>query len=361
MDQSAILRHLAALVACDTQNPPRHITGDSPIMGYCRDAVGSGFEVEVHDHGDGHVSFYAVRGRPHVLFNVHLDTVPCGTGWTGDPLNLEVHDGRATGRGACDIKGAAACLLALAESRPDAMALLFTTDEEGAQGVCVEEFCELGWAGQYSQVVVAEPTNCEAILGHRGFMSVAGRFEGVPGHSSEVRALRDNAIHHAALWAQAALELAAGRNESSLHSATCFNIGRIEGGTANNVIAGEAIVRWSARLRPGSSNQDFLEEIKACSPAGIAVDWEADHDGEPLPASGQNDRQARAFAIASGVGIAEDVDFWTEASIFSKYGIPALVLGPGHIAQAHIKDEWVELAQLAQACEFYGRIISNDR
>ena len=172
MNTPAMLEHLSALVACDTQNPPRRIDGDSDIFRYCSDAVGAGFDVRVWDHGDGHVSWYAVRGRPDVLFNVHLDTVPVGEGWTCNPHQLRVADGKAYGRGACDIKGAAAVLLLLAQQGAQDLALLFTSDEEGAGGCCVSNFVAAGEAAAYRQIIVAEPTSCRAVLGHRGFLAV---------------------------------------------------------------------------------------------------------------------------------------------------------------------------------------------
>lgn len=360
MKQNSILPHLSALISCDTQNPPREIDAQSEIIQCCRKAVGDHFAVEVFDHGDGHVSFYARRGTPKVLFNVHLDTVPLGPGWESNPLELKVTSDKAIGRGACDIKGAAACLLAIADTLPDHMAMLFTTDEEGAEGRCVRAFCESGAADGFEQVVVAEPTSCQAVLGHRGFLSVETGFHGKPGHSSEARALQDNAIHQMARWASAALDLAEREKPSAEEAGTCLNLGFALGGTANNVIAGEAQVRWSARLLPGSSNNAFLEEVKACAAEGAQVDWQVVHDGKPLPAGGQSDTAARAFCQAHNIDIAASVDFWTEASIFSQFGLPALVLGPGHIAQAHIANEWVELAQLELACELYQRIIAND-
>ena len=85
MSESRLLTHLGALVACDTQNPPRAIDGDSPIFAYCSEVAGRSFETRVWDHGDGHVTWYAVRGNPRLLFNVHLDTVPAGEGWSSDP------------------------------------------------------------------------------------------------------------------------------------------------------------------------------------------------------------------------------------------------------------------------------------
>jgi acetylornithine deacetylase len=355
-----LLDHLRALVACDTQNPPRAIDGDSPIFAYCREKVGGGFNIEVQDHGEGHVSWFAVRGRPRLLFNVHLDTVPVGEGWSMDPHDLTIADGRAVGRGACDIKGAAAALLTVAEQAPANLALLFTSDEEGAGGCCVDRFLAAGGAERFAQVVVAEPTDCEAVLGHRGFLSVKTRFHGRPGHSSEARALEENANHQMARWATRALDVAAARKQSPQDPGTCLNLGLVSGGTKSNVIAGGALVHWSARLRPGESNDDFLQEIRACADPGAAVDWDVPFQGEPLPAAGRDDLAARAFAERQGLLLGRDVDFWTEASLFSAAGLPALVLGPGHIAQAHAVDEWVALEQLDRALRIYGDMVKRD-
>ena len=360
MALSRILEHLQALVACDTQNPPRLIDGDSAIFQYCEKTVGNGFRTRTRDHGDGHVSWYAVRGNPKVLFNVHLDTVPVGDGWNSNPHELQVTNGRAIGRGSCDIKGAAAVLMALAQQGADNLALLFTSDEEGAGSCCVNKFLEESDTHIFDQVIVAEPTSCEAVLGHRGFLSVKTVFHGVPGHSSEARALQDNANHQMALWAAGALQVAREKKHSELDPGTCMNIGIIEGGNKSSVIAGSAFVHWSARLRPGESNEDFIREIQACAPAESDVDWEVPFAGEPLPAAGQDDNASRAFCTKIGLEPGPAVDFWTEASLFSAAGLPAIVLGPGDIAQAHSANEWVSTSQLEQAYRIYGQVVKND-
>ncbi|MEJ2384584.1 MAG: acetylornithine deacetylase [Xanthomonadales bacterium] len=360
MSEAAILGHLERLVACDTQNPPRRIDGDAAIFAHCARAVGPEFDLQTWDHGDGHVSWFAVRGNPGVLFNVHLDTVPAGDGWSGDPHHLRVSDGRAYGRGACDIKGAAAVLLHLAEQGAENLALLFTTDEEGAGGCCVERFLAAGHGARFRQVVVAEPTGARAVLGHRGFLSVKAWFHGEPGHSSEARALADNANHRMARWAARALEVAGRRKQSAQDPGACFNIGLVDGGTKSNVIAGEAFVHWSARLQPGQSTDGLLADVQACADEGDGVRWEVPFRGEPLPADGRDDTGARAFCAANDLPPAAAVDFWTEASLFSAAGLPAVVLGPGDIAQAHAVDEWVALKQLGAARAVYEKVIRND-
>ena len=351
MTQARLLEHLAALVACDTQNPPREIAADSAIFEYVQGALPDDFEIDVTDHGAGHVTLFARRGRPSMLFNCHLDTVPAGEGWTVPPLALTVSDGKAYGRGACDIKGAAAALLTVAEHGDAPLALLLTSDEEGAGGCCVREFLESGAAAGFRQAVVCEPTANRAVLSHRGFLSVLGEFTGTAGHSSAFRALEDNAVHAAARWIAAAADYA--RAEADAGRATCFNVGTVSGGIKSNVIADRCNLHYSARLAPGQDNDAFLAAVSGLAGADSRATWRVPFSGPPLPAGGRDAEAARRFARRHGLAVTESVDFWTEAALFSAAGIDAVVLGPGHIEQAHTVDEWVALDELDTALAQY--------
>jgi len=355
MNIERILEHLSPLIACDSQNPPRAITPAAPMFDYIRSILPKSFRVEVSDHGNGHVTLFARRGQPELLFNCHLDTVPVGDGWRVPPLQLTVRDGRAWGRGTCDIKGAAAALLAVAEHTQAPLALLFTSDEEGAGGCCVREFLATDAAADFRQAVVCEPTANRAVLSHRGFLSVLGHFTGEAGHSSAYRALEDNAVHAAGRWIAAAVAHCAREAESGRH--TCFNVGRIGGGIKSNVIANGCDLHYSARLAPGQDNQALLDALSGLAGADQRAAWKVPFSGPPLPAGGRSGDAAGAFAERLGVEITESVDFWTEASLFSAAGMDAIVLGPGHIEQAHTVDEWVALDQLETAAAQYRRIV----
>ncbi|HEY9143419.1 MAG TPA: M20/M25/M40 family metallo-hydrolase, partial [Arenimonas sp.] len=119
-----VLKHLEALVGFDTRNPPRAI-GTGGIFDYLRAQL-PGFDVRVTDHGAGAVSMLAVRGSPKRVFNVHLDTVPSSPDWSADPHTLRVTSDKAIGLGACDIKGAAAGLVAAANATKGDAAFLFS-------------------------------------------------------------------------------------------------------------------------------------------------------------------------------------------------------------------------------------------
>jgi acetylornithine deacetylase len=235
------------------------------------------------------------------------------------------------------------------------MALLFTSDEEGAGGCCVREFLTTGAAAGFGRAVVCEPTGNRAVLSHRGFLSVLGHFTGTAGHSSDFRALEDSAVHAAARWIAAAVGYCAREAEAGRH--TCFNVGRIAGGIKSNVIADGCDLHYSARLAPGQDNQALLDAISALADADQRAEWNVPFSGPPLPSGGRDSGAARQFAEEHGLEITEQVDFWTEASLFSAAGMDAIVLGPGHIGQAHTVDEWVALDQLETAAAQYRGIV----
>ncbi len=266
------------------------------------------------------------------------------------------HENRIYGRGASDIKGAAACLLTVAQTTTEPMAFLFTTDEEGGEGCCISRFIEQGECEPFEQVIVAEPTMCKAEPVHRGYLSVKGQFKGNSGHSSERRSLADNAIHRMTRWSAAAINEAKRMDEEGLRS--CFNIGTIGGGLMSSVIAGQANLHWSARLLPGQSNEDFLAKMLKLDAAEYA-EWVVPFSGPPLPTEDIETEKAHSFASINGLDIGIGLDFWTESSLFSAAGVPALVFGPGDIAQAHTVDEWVSLEQLEQALGVYTKMISD--
>ena len=356
----ATLRHLEALVSFDSRNPPRAI-GTGGIFDYIRAQL-PGFRVEVTDHGDGAVSLFAVRGTPRRVFNVHLDTVPDSPHWSADPHRLRVRGRRAIGLGACDIKGAAAALIAAAQVTTGDAAFLFTSDEEANDPRCIAAF--LARDHGFTEAIVAEPTRCEAVLAHRGISAVRMQFRGAAGHASGANALEASALHQAMRWGAQALAFVESQGHQRFGGLTGlrFNVGRVEGGIKANVIAPEAEVRFGFRPLP-SQDIDVLHTLFGGFATSGSVDrYEETFRGPPLPAGNvaeAEDRrlEARDLADALGLPIGNAVDFWTEASLFSAAGLTAIVYGPGDIAQAHTADEWVALEQLQRYTESVPRIL----
>ena len=356
------LTHLRALVGFDTRNPPRAID-EGGIFDYLRTQL-RGFECTTTDHGAGAVSLHAVRGKPKLLFNVHLDTVPDSPHWSASPFELRVEGERAVGLGACDIKGAAAALLTAASKGNGDAAFLFTSDEEANDARCLASFLARQ-RSDYDAVIVAEPTRCEAVLAHRGISSVLMRFSGRAGHASSGNASTDSAVHQAMRWGTRALDYVETQAHARFGGLTGlrFNIGRVEGGIKANVIAPAAELRFGFRPLPSMDTDALLERFRMFADP-IAAEFTETFRGPSLPAGDVADAESRRLAArdradALGLPIGNAVDFWTEASLFSQAGYDAFVFGPGDIAQAHTADEWVALSQLQRYSETLTRLIAD--
>ena len=345
----ASLAHLEKLVSFDTRNPPRAIAARGGLFDYLREQL-RGFKVEVTDHGAGAISLHAVRGAPKVLFNVHLDTVPDSPHWSADPHVMRRLEDRVVGLGVCDIKGAAAAFLAAAARTQGDAAFLFSTDEEANDPRCIDAF--VAQDHPYEAVLVAEPTRCRAVLAHRGISSVSMQFAGRAGHASAALDPSASALHQAVRWSGRALDhvQSLAQHEFGGLSGLRFNIGRIEGGIKANVIAPEAHLRFGFRPLPSMDTDALLATFAGfAQPAAVAFDetfrGPSLPSGEPAQAEMRR-LAAEQLALSLGLPIADAVDFWTEASLFSAAGYTAMVYGPGDIAQAHSADEWLALSEL---------------
>jgi acetylornithine deacetylase len=356
----AALQHLEHLIAFDTQNPPREIRAEG-IFSYIQNHL-PGFECTLTDHGAGAVSLLAKRGKPTMLFNVHLDTVPVAPGWSQNPHQLLVVDGKAIGLGACDIKGAAAALLTAANETTGDAAFLFTSDEEANDPRCIAAF--LATTHGFTDVIVAEPTQCQAVLAHRGIAAASVTFSGQSGHASKISNPMQSAVHQALIWGSEALALAEKEAHQRFGGLTGmpFNIGKMDGGIKANMIASSAELRLGFRPLPTQSmrslHQQFAELLPECQ-----KNYQVTFIGPPLPAGDtamaeEKRLRARDFAEGLNLPIGHAVDFWTEASLFSQAGLNAIVFGPGDIAQAHTANEWLELSQLQTITEYYLNILS---
>ena len=357
------IAHLQQLVSFDSQNPPRAITVDSDIFVYLKAQL-PGFEFSMLDAQEGCISLLATRGKPTLLFNFHIDTVPIAPGWDSNPLELIVDEHKATALGACDIKGASACMLsAVAQSNGD-VALLFSSDEEHGSSQAIKQF--LATEHGFTQVIVAEPTLGKAVMAHRGIQSAKAHFKGISGHGSEKRAISDSAVHKSAHWMSAALQWASEQNHvfDTLEGLP-FNIGKIDGGIKGNMIAATCEITFGFRPMPGQDSQQMLKQLSAASFCPLdSQDFtiEASFTGPTLPAANQDFAtaidKAQNLIDACQLQTGNAVNFWTEASLFSQAGLTAIVFGPGDIAQAHTANEWVALSQLAKVEQHYIDILN---
>jgi acetylornithine deacetylase len=192
---------------------------------------------------------------------------------------------------------------------------------------------------------------------HRGIGAIEATATSPGGHSSRV----DTIPSPIALLARAAVALDdMGRRYRDRGPAgflgICLNVAAIDGGLAFNVIPTHATLRMSLRPAPGSDLGALLDEAELAARAAVAptvIGWSVVNANPPFAT-----RELAAFEPLLGARARAPVDlaFWTEAALFSKAGIDAVVFGPGRIEQAHAADEFVTLDELETACDTFFRV-----
>ncbi|AMV39478.1 M20 family metallopeptidase [Planctomyces sp. SH-PL62] len=375
-----LTRLLSDLVSIPSVNPMgRDVTGpeyyEARIGAYLESWFReAGIPVERQTVAPGRVNLIARyespdRGARSLLFDVHQDTVPV-EGMTIPPFEPRVEEGRLYGRGACDVKaGMAAMLLAfrrLWRERPAGSAsvvLACTVDEEYTHlGSDLLAETQKG----IDLAIVAEPTQLDLVPWHKGSVRWKIRTKGVACHSSKPD-LGVNAIYRMARVVDALAGHARVLIESTPHprlGPPTLSVGRIEGGQSVNVVPDFCEIEIDRRILPGETWQGCVEQARAAVAAGAegldGVVFEEPWGRMPAletPLGPWLEPLTRAVEAATGrtpglIG----VPYGTDAGPLGEVGIPAIVFGPGDISQAHTRDEWVELNQVALAVEAYYQI-----
>ena len=301
-----------------------------------------------------------------VLFASHLDTVGV-EGMTVAPFAAYVDGDRIHGRGACDTKGSGAAMLwalrdyARGAVRPRNVGVLFTVDEEarmsGARAFAARE---LRTIPRLRGIVVGEPTLMLPVVAHNGLVRWRTITRGVAAHSSDPS--RGRSAISAMVRVVAELESRYVPLASRTHPLTgraAASVNTIRGGTQVNVTPDFCEIECDRRLVPGESAEEALAARDAVL-AGLAVEHGSPYVAPPLDeACGRGLLDwARPALVACRMGAAPaGAAYATEAGHYAAAGAATIVLGPGDVAQAHTRDEWVERAQLLAAVQLYGTIM----
>jgi acetylornithine deacetylase len=372
---------LERLVSFDTTSRNSNLALIGFIRGYLDD-LGVAYRVSTDATGQK-ANLHAVIGPQAaggLALSGHVDTVPVdGQAWTSDPFALRRHDGKLFARGSCDMKGfVAACLSAVPAFQTRALVrplhLFISYDEEvGCDGV-KRLIQDMGVSGLRPDLcVVGEPSGMKPILAHKGKLDLHVSVRGLTGHSSEpskgVNAVQ--AAGEAIAWVarEGRRLVAEGPFEDGFDPPyTTIHVGTVQGGTILNIIPDHAAFTMEWRPIPGDSPhlhaermQTWIAEtiepaMKAVDPAcGFSYEISLEMPGMALPA---DHALATVVKQIAGSNSAGKVSYGTEGGFFENAGIPTIICGPGHIAQAHQPDEWIAESEL-DSCDRFIRSLAD--
>ena len=370
---------LRALVAFETVSD----TSNLDLIDWVSDHLAThGVKVHTIPNEDGtKANLFATLGpvdTPGLCLHAHTDVVPVdGQHWRTAPFELTEADGVLHGRGTCDMKGFAACVLAavplfLSQRLRTPVHIALSHDEEvGCLGVpsLLKRFGrELP---RPAAAIIGEPTLMRPVVAHKGFIALETRFRGKAAHSSTP--------HQGASAVVAAAEMvseltALGQEWQALPyvhplvlPGPTINVGVIQGGVARNIVAESATVMWDLRFRDTDDPKELCAMAErriagrlrqVLGPDGAGVTWATTRlAGSPAFHTHPSNRAvslARRFG-ASGEAVA--VPYATEAGQYAEAGVDAVICGPGSIEQAHRPDEFLAISQL-EACDGFMRRVA---
>jgi acetylornithine deacetylase len=385
METGRVLEILSSLVAFDTTSRNSNLPITDWIEGYLAPL---GFSCErIYDATGAKANLFATLGPadvPGIILSGHTDVVPIDSQtWTSDPFALRVVDGRAYGRGTCDMKGYLAVCLAAAEQLDAAtlkkpVHLAFSYDEEvgcvGARGM-VEWLRDSPLKPE--ACFVGEPTQMGVVVGHKSKRSVRVRVRGKTCHSS-LAPLGVNAAEYAArLVAEIARLrewLATDGPQDPLYDVpySTPHVGVLRGGTALNIVSDEAEILFEIRTIGADDPVALVEQVMAYArgelePKMRAVDPATGIDFEVFAAvvgldTPPGDPVVTLAKSLAGRNDHSKVAFGTEGGLFQTIaGVPTVVIGPGSIDQAHKADEWIALSELEACGRFVEKLIATCR
>lgn len=309
------------------------------------------------------------RSQRTILLEAHQDTVPIDN-MIVEPFGAKIEGNKLYGRGACDIKGGMAAMLAtfarcVREKPAGAASLIMacTVDEEFTfTGVL--ELVKRGLKADLA--VVAEPTQLNIVHAHKGVVRWHLATTGRSCHSSAPEQ-GVNAIYRMGRVLQGIARYADALRTSvidPLLGPATMSVGRIEGGTSVNTVPDRCRIEIDRRVvggeEPLQAPEQFLkflrDEAGIDFPLDSELPWMNKSALTPELSGPLIERLGRAIDAVKGSHKVHAVPYGTDASTIADAGIPSVVFGPGDIAKAHTVDEWVPLDEVQQASDILYRL-----
>ena len=311
-------------------------------------------------------------GGKSLMFNAHTDTV--GVSGMDAPFQPAIREGRLYGRGAYDMKsGLAACMLALQAARDmnlrgDVMLSAVADEEYGSIGT---EALLAEWERwKADAVLIAEPTELDISIAHRGFVWVDIETFGVAAHGSQPRLGVDAIAKMGAVLValDAHDRMMRAKPTHDLLGSGSLHASLIHGGEEISMYPARCQLQIERRTLPGESlesvqaeTEAILDEIAAADPdfkaEAKATFARSPYHIEPTnPLVQQLKRVAEAQMDSEAALVGSS--WWMDSALFGDHGLPTVAFGPRG-AGAHAIEEWVDLASVERCREIYLDLIAD--
>jgi acetylornithine deacetylase len=374
-ETTRLLQDLVRLPSINPMRPdiPAELTLEHRVTAYLEQffrSLGVPYERQpVAPQRENIVARLTVPGAKRTLMlEAHQDTVPID-GMIVEPFGAAIDGNKLYGRGSCDIKGGMAAMLSafarLVREKPAGccnVIMACSVDEENTMlGVR-----ELARREKADFAVVAEPTNLNIVHAHKGVVRWNVITEGRSCHSSAPEQ-GINAIYRMGTVLYGIERYAHHLRQTTpdpLLGPATLSVGVIAGGVGVNTVPDRCRIEIDRRVVTGEKPADAPGQLLAYLRDQVGIDFPIEMTDpwirEPAlsPKGSEEIQRLLGAAIDSerGSHTVHAVPYGTDAATLAWAGIPSVIFGPGDIAQAHTKDEWVPLDEVEAAASILYRL-----
>ncbi len=363
---------LSDLVSINSINPDLvpGSPGEREIALYIADWLKlAGLEVELLESIAGRPNVVGIArgtgGGKTLLLNGHMDTVGVAGMTDGHRPRIDREAGRLYGRGAYDMKGGmAACMLAIAEAKKQNLRgdVIFT-------GVIDEEYASLGTMDLATRfhadgAIVAEFTELQLILAHRGFVWLEVETIGKAAHGSRPDLGVDAIVKMGKVLTEMEKldQTLRGNPTHPLLGSGSLHASLIQGGQELSSYPERCLLSVERRTLPGETSEaveaellEILRNVRRSDPSFNVV-LRRGIDRAPLETREEEDivqaLQKASVKVLNRPSQISGVPFWTDAAVLAAAGTPSVLFGPSG-SGAHAVEEWVDLASVKTCAEIY--------
>jgi len=289
--------------------------------------------------------------KPTILLNSHHDTVKPNSGYTRDPFEAKIEDGKLYGLGSNDAGGPLVSLIATflyfyeREGMKYNICLATTAEEEISGNNGLELI--IPELGQLDFGIVGEPTQMQLAIAERGLMVLDCTAHGRAGHAA--REEGDNAIYKALKdieW----FRTYKFPKESELFGPIKMSVTIINAGSQHNVVPATCTFTVDVRVTDAYRNEEVLEMIKehvSCEVKARSIRLKPSSIDKNHP------------IVQSGIALGRTTYGSPTTSDQSLLDISSVKVGPGDSARSHTADEYIYADEIREGIELYVKMLEN--
>ncbi|MFH0962553.1 MAG: ArgE/DapE family deacylase [Planctomycetota bacterium] len=376
-NEPVLVETLCALIRAKTVNPPGNEEDAAAVV--LERLAAAGLTPATYAAQPRRTNVLASFGpqTPRLLVAAHLDVVPPGDGWTTDPFEPVVREGKVFGRGASDNKGVAAALLTVlpfllerSSSLSAGAIFAFVADEERGSVLGMEYLASRSLFDCVAAAAIPDsPHNLDTIfISEKGLLVLDIAAHGRAAHGSTPE-LGSNAILHLFALLRRFDELDIARARHPLHSPATWNLGTIEGGEAPNIVPAKCVAQVDFRYLPNQSADQILSQVRALAAdvartrPGASFEVSVANSLPPASVTGSSPIvRALSGAVRAVLGKAPAVEGMSGTTVSKQLiarGIPAVAFGPGDPNVSHTADEYIRVSELLSFASVLGLLLYN--